>query len=62
MDTTVSHDNISFYIEFVFDKQPNIYLCYDYNWCYNNQFEICYTDMRGLGHILGSDQIRTIYK
>ena len=62
MDTPVSHDNISFYIEFAFDKQPNIYLCYDYNWSYDNVFEICYTDMRGSGHILGSDQIRTIYR
>lgn len=49
----------SFYFEFVFDNQPSLCLCYDYNWSYNNVFEICYTDMKGSGHILESDQIRT---
>ena len=34
-------------------------LCYDYNWSYNNKFEICYTDMKDSGHVFGSDQIRT---
>ena len=48
-----------FYFEFGFDKQPNLVLCYDYNYSFNNQFEICYTDMKGSGHIFGSDQIRT---
>ena len=61
MDTSISHDNICFYFEFAFDKQPYIYICYDYGWSYNNKFEICYTDLRGSGHVLGSDQIRTIY-
>tara|TARA_B100000902_G_C27294673_1_gene909228 strand:+ start:1998 stop:2375 length:378 start_codon:yes stop_codon:yes gene_type:complete len=49
-----------FYFEFEFDKQPNIALCYDYNFSYTDTFEICYTDMRDSGHIFGSDQIRTI--
>ena len=63
-DTEMSPDpvNTSFYFEFDFDKQPKLSLCYDYNWSYNNVFEICYTDMKGSGHVLGSDQIRTIYK
>ena len=47
-----------FYFEFAFDNQPMLSLCYYYN---NNVFEICYTDMKKSGHVLGSDQIRTIY-
>ena len=61
-DTETRPNDTSFYFEFAFDKQPNLVLCYDYNWSYDNVFEICYTDIRGSGHILGSDQIRTIYK
>ena len=48
-----------FYFEVIFDNNPNFILCYDYNWSSYKQFEICYTDFRGSGHILGSDQIRT---
>ena len=48
-----------FYFQVIFDNNPNFILCYDYNWAEYNQFEICYTDFRGSGHILGSDQIRT---
>jgi hypothetical protein len=59
-DTTISPVDTSFYFEFAFDKQPKLVLCYDYNWS-NNEFEICYTDMKGSGHVLGSDQIRTTY-
>ena len=59
--TAISHDNISFYFEFAFENQPTLMLCYDYNWSDNNEFEICYTDMKGSGHVFGSDQIRTIY-
>ena len=62
MNADVSPVDNSFYFEFDFDKQPNLCLCYDYNWSYNNVFEICYTDMKGSGHVLESDQIRTIYK
>ena len=58
-DTDTSPVNTSFYFEFAFDNQPNLMLCYDYNWSYNNEFEICYTDMKGSGHVFGSDQIRT---
>jgi len=58
--TTSLVDN-SFYFEFVFNNQPMIALCYDYNWSNDNQFEICYTDMKDSGHVLGSNQIRTIY-
>ena len=60
-DTEMSPDpvNTSFYFEFAFDNQPNLILCYDFNWSYNNVFEICYTDLKGSGHILGSYQIRT---
>ena len=59
-DNTISPVDTSFYFEFAFDKQPKLVLCYDYNWS-NNEFEICYTDMKGSGHVLGSDQIRTTY-
>ena len=62
MNTYVSPVDTSFYFEFAFDKQPNLFLCYDYNWSYNNQFEICYTDLTDSAHVFGSDQIRTIYK
>ena len=48
----------SFYFEFTFEKQPMLALCYYYD---KNVFEICYTDMKESGHILGSNQIRTIY-
>ena len=56
-----------FYFEFVFDNRPTVMLCYDYNYYHINQFEICYVDIegddiRGLGHVLGGDQIRTVYK
>lgn len=49
-----------FYFEFSFDKESRLFLCYDYNWSYENVFEICYTDMKGSYNILGSVQIRTI--
>jgi len=62
MDIETRPDDTSFYFEFSFDNQPSLSLCYDYNWSYNNVFEICYTDMKGSGHILGSDQIRSLYK
>ena len=48
----------SFYFEFTFEKQPMLALCYYYD---KNVFEICYTDMKRSGHVLGSDQIRTKY-
>lgn len=60
-NTTTSPVNTSFYFEFAFDNYPNLVLCYDYNWSYDNVFEICYTDMTNSAHVFGSDQIRTIY-
>jgi len=62
MNTHISPVDTRFYFEFSFDNQPNLILCYDYNWSYDNQFEICYTDISNSGHVFGSDQIRTIYK
>ena len=60
MKTTVTRPNdTSFYFEFAFDNQSWLMLCYDYNWSYDDEFEICYTDLKGSGHIFGSDQIRT---
>lgn len=50
-----------FYFEFGFDTYKGIGLVYDYNFSYSNKFEICYYDIKDSGHILGSDQIRTIY-
>ena len=65
-DTETRPNETCFYFEIVFDNKPNVMLCYDYNWSYNNQFEICYADMgdtdRCFGHVLGCDQIRTVYK
>jgi hypothetical protein len=58
-DTDTRPVDTSFYFEFAFDNQPHLCLCYDYNWSANNEFEICYTDMKGSGHVFGSDQIRT---
>ena len=55
-------DNNKFYFEFSFNNEPMLNLCYDYNWSYDNVFEICYTNMKSSGHILGSEQIRTIYE
>ena len=58
-DTDTRPNDTSFYFEFAFDNQPHLFLCYDYCWSFNNQFEICYTDMKGSGHVFGSDQIRS---
>ena len=58
-ETDTIPNDTRFYFEFAFDKQSRLFLCYDYNWSYDNVFEICYTDMKG-SSILGSDQIRTI--
>ena len=58
-DIETRPNDTSFYFEFAFDNQPHLCLCYDYNWSYDNTFEICYTDLKGSGHIFGSDQIRT---
>jgi hypothetical protein len=35
-----------FYFEFSFDKFNKIGLCYDYNFSYQDKFEICYYDWR----------------
>ena len=48
------HDS-GFYFEFSFDTLLNVGLCYDYNFTYENKFEICYYDTRNNGWI----QIRT---
>jgi len=44
-----------FYFEFGFDTCANVGLVYDYNFSYENKFEICYYDTRNNGWI----QIRT---
>jgi hypothetical protein len=59
-ETETRPNDTSFYFDFAFDNQPNLILCYDYNWSNANEFEICYTDMKGSGHVFGSDQIRTM--
>jgi hypothetical protein len=51
---TIEIDGYSFYFEFRFDICNRIGLCYDYNFSYKNQFEICYFDTRN-----GCGQIRT---
>ena len=60
MNTYVSPVDTAFFFEVTFDNQPNLILCYDYNWSYNNQFEICYTNLTWTW--CESDQIRTVYK
>ena len=47
--------NSGFYFEFGFDTLDNVGLCYDYNFSYENKFEICYYDTRNNGW----EQIRT---
>lgn len=44
----------SFYFEFGFDIDLRVGLCYDYNFTFPNEFEICYYDTRN-----GWDQIKT---
>lgn len=44
-----------FYFEFSFDSYKKVGLCYDCNFSFNNEFEICYYDTRN-----GWEQIRTI--
>jgi hypothetical protein len=39
-------DGSGFYFEFGFDTCLNVGLCYDYNFSYENKFEICYYDTR----------------
>jgi len=43
-----------FYFEFRFDNFNRVGLCYDYNFSYQDKFEICYYDWRD-----GIKQIRT---
>jgi hypothetical protein len=50
----IRFDGLSFYFEFAFDIYNRMGLCYDYNFSYNNSFEICYYDFR-----VGIKQIRT---
>ena len=54
MKTIESHGS-KFYFEFGFDLSEGVGLVYDYNFSYNNRFEICYYDLRN-GDI---KQIRT---
>lgn len=39
-------DKSSFYFEFGFDIDRRIGLCYDYNFSYQDKFEMCYYDWR----------------
>lgn len=48
-------DKSSFYFEFGFDLDKRVGLCYDYNFSYQDKFEICYYDWRNDG----VKQIRT---
>ena len=52
---TIRTDRDSFYFEFGFDTCKGLGLCYDYNFSWENKFEICYYNMRNNGWI----QIRT---
>ena len=57
----IEFSETGFYFEFGFDMNKGTGLVYDYNFSYPSTFEICYYDMKESGHILGSNQIRTIY-
>ena len=50
-----SHDDNGFYFEFAFEGDKELCLCYDYNFSYRNQFEICYVSFKNNGW----DQTRT---
>ena len=56
----VSPVGTGFFFEFAFDNQPNIILCFAYNWSYDNQFEIGYTNLNLTW--CESDLIITVYK
>jgi hypothetical protein len=51
---TIQLDGLCFYFEFGFDM-CNVGLAYDFNFSYENKFEICYYDFRNNG----LKQIRT---
>jgi len=52
---TIELYEYGFYFEFGFDKCNGVGLVYDYNFSYENKFEICYYDWRNDG----IKQIRT---
>lgn len=39
-------DGKRFYFEFEFTNMTSMGLCYDYNWSYDDKFEICYFNFR----------------
>ena len=59
-DTETRPNETCFYFEIAFDNQPNLMLCYDFNYYFNNKFEICYTDLTHAD--FGVGQIRTIIR
>jgi len=46
MERMTVNKNKEFYIQIPFEKIENTGLVYDYNWSYNNKFEICYYNFR----------------
>ena len=50
----ITKDSKGFYFEFRFDNVNGVGLYYDFNFSYENKFEICYYDWRS-----GIIQIRT---
>lgn len=42
----IESDGSGFYVEFGFDTYDSVGLVYDYNFSYENRFEICYYDFR----------------
>jgi hypothetical protein len=38
--------NNNFYFELRFDSQYLMGLCYDYNWCYRDKYEICFFNFK----------------
>jgi hypothetical protein len=51
----IEFDGSGFYFAIRFDICNSVGLCYDYNFTYKNEFEICYFDIRNNGW----EQIRT---
>jgi hypothetical protein len=58
----LSSNKSGFRIQIIFDKQPCLLLCYEYNMSIPNKFDIYYVTMKEPRAIISSDIITTNYK
>ena len=58
----LSSNKSGFRIQIIFDKQPCLLLCYEYNMSIPNKFDIYYVNMKEPRAIISSDIITTNYK